>query len=153
MGEVRRYFCCTDNITGCKILGGIQLVYCIIALILAIVLFSAVSVSNADKENLDEDEAALVTIAWVIALVVLVFTGLGLLVPIILIVGAVKRNSCLLMTYVILNGLAIPFHVYGIFTGTVAAIFEHLIGLGIGIWVTLVAAGGYQEVKNSVNSV
>lgn len=27
MGEVRRYFCCTDNLSGCKILGGVQLTF------------------------------------------------------------------------------------------------------------------------------
>ena len=156
----RRYFCCTDNLTGCKILGAIQLVFSIIAFIFAIVdvaSFSAVSVSDVDNENLDNGEATLVTTAWVILLVVLVLTGLWLLVPIMLIVGAVKRNSCLLLTYRILNGLTIPGHAYGLFIAiralSVVGIFWHLIGISIGLWVTFVAVGAYQDVKNSVHSV
>ena len=145
MAEVRRYFCCTDNLTGCKILGGFQLVFCMIAFIVTIVLFCAVS----REHELNKVGTAV----WAIALVLLIFTGLWLLFPILLIVGAVKRNSCLLMTCIILNGLTLPFYAYATFTGTGAAIVEHLIGLGIGIWVELVAIGGYEEAKYSVNSV
>ena len=132
MGEVRRYFCCTDNITGCKILGSIQLALTGICLLLAIVALSG-AVSHDDRRVLTEE--------------VIVF-GLSLLFPIFLVVGAAKRNSCLLMTCIILNALSLLFYAYAVFTSAGAVIFQNLVALGIGIWVELVAIGGYQEVKN-----
>ena len=132
MGEVRRYFCCTDNITGCKILGGIQLALIGIYFLLAIVALSSAR---------SQDERTTFTAA------VIVF-GLALLFPIFLVVGAAKRNSCLLMTCIILNALSLLFYAYAVFTSAGAVIFQNLVALGIGIWVELVAIGGYQEVKN-----
>ena len=150
MTEERRYFCCTDNLTGCKILGAIQLFFSFIALILVIVDIVVFG------ENPDKGEATLVTTTWVTLLVLLFLTGLWLLVPIMLIFGAIKRNPCLMMTYLILNGLSIVGHAYGIFRAireiSVVAIFGQFMGLGIALWATLVAGGGYQEVKNSVHS-
>ena len=145
MGEVRRYFCCTDNLSGCKILGGIQLVYIGIAFILAIYALSTMSDSDKAFEGLsnNEKEAA----RGLAGIFLTAIFGLLLLSPIFLIVGAVKRNSCLLMTCIILNGLGLPFLIHRVFAS--AAIFQNLVGLGIGIWVELVAIGGYQEVKNS----
>ena len=37
MAEVRKYFCCTDNLTGCKIIGGIQIALNAILLIFSVV--------------------------------------------------------------------------------------------------------------------
>ena len=151
MGEVRRYFCCTDNLSGCKILGGIQLVYIGIAFILAIYALSTMSDSDKSFEGLSDNEKD--AARGLAGILLTAIFGLLLLFPIFLIVGAVKRNSCLLMTCIILNGLGLPFYVYEVFASIDAEIFQNLVGLGIGIWVELVAIGGYEEAKYSVNSV
>ena len=138
MGEVRRYFCCTTNLTACKIVGGIQLAFTGIGFILAIIIaLSFVS---------DYNSLGLVLIT------ITALFGLMLLFPIFLIAGAANRNSCLLMTCIILHGLGLIYSVYAVFASIGAAhsatIFKNLVGLGIGIWVELVTIGGYQEVKN-----
>ena len=42
MAEVRKYFCCTDNLTGCKIIGGVQFVLNATWLIISIIELSQI---------------------------------------------------------------------------------------------------------------
>ena len=138
MGGVRRYFCCTTNLTACKIVGGIQLAFTGIGFILAIIIaLSFVS---------DYNSLGLVLIT------ITALFGLMLLFPIFLIAGAANRNSCLLMTCIILNALSFPIYAVAVFASIYKLqylfLFMTLVDLGIGIWVELVAIGGYQEVKN-----
>ena len=123
MGEVRRYFCCTDNLSGCKILGGVQLTFVGIIFILTIIDLAPA---------LATDHGRGIDIAVV---VVIVIFGVMLLIPILLVVGAAKRNSCLLMAWLILNGMVILCCVIALFkeVGDAKIIVRNLVGLGLAI--------------------
>ena len=119
MGKVRRYFCCTANLTGCKILGGIQLALIGIYLFLTIITLSAMS--NRDNDAFsglsDRQKKIAQGIAYLVLIIDIIFLGLMLLFPIFLIVGAAKRNACLLMTYIILNALSLNYYAaYAVFS-------------------------------------
>ena len=82
---------------------------------------------------------------------VIVTFGVMLLIPNLLVVGAAKRNSCLLMAWLILIGMVILCCVIALFkeVGDAKIIVRNLFGLGLAIWMELVGIGGYQEVTNS----
>ena len=82
MAEVRKYFCCTDNLTGCKIIGGVQIALYAISLIISIVALIAINAEHSD------DAYAIATL-----IVVVVILSLAILCAIFLVVAAVMRNA------------------------------------------------------------
>ena len=132
MGAVRKYFCCTDNITGCKIIGGIQLTLSVIFLGLYIFVYTQVEQKDAKT----------------IAIVGIVLMGLAQLLSILLVVGAATRNFTLLMIWTILYGVILLVLFIGVILDpTTEMIVGNLICLGLGFWAELVAIGALQEVK------
>ena len=138
MGPVRKYFCCTDNITGCTIIGGIQLTLSAIFLGIYILAYT----------QLEQKEAK------TIAIVGIVLMGFALLLSILLVVGAATRNFTLLMIWTILNGVSVLVLFIGVILDpTTEMIVGNLIILGFGIWAELVAIGGIQEVKTGARII
>ena len=74
MAEVRKYFCCTDNLTGCKIIGGVQIALYAISLIISIIALIAIK-------------------AYATLIVVVVILSWAILCAIFLVVAAVMRNA------------------------------------------------------------
>ena len=134
MAEVRKYFCCTDNLTGCKIIGGIQIALNAILLIFSVV-FNVV-LANHQQANTGP-------IAF-LAIFIAVLLGLMLLCAIFLVVAAYKRSATMLMVWIILNGIGIAFLFLGLFFGAI----PNLITIGIALWAELIAIGARQEVKS-----
>ena len=132
MGAVRKYFCCTDNITGCKIIGGIQLTLSVIFLGLYIFVYTQVEQKDAKT----------------IAIVGIVLMGLAQLLSILLVVAAATRNFTLLMIWTILYGVILLVLFIGVILDpTTEMIVGNLICLGLGFWAELVAIGALQEVN------
>ena len=132
MGAVRKYFCRTDNITGCKIIGGIQLTLSVI--FLGLYIFVYTQVEQKDGKT--------------IAIVGMVVMGLAQLLSILLVVGAATRNFTLLMIWTILYGVILLVLFIGVILDpTTEMIVGNLICLGLGFWAELVAIGALQEVK------
>ena len=136
MAEVRKYFCCTDNLTGCKIIGGIQ-----IALNAILLIFSVVF--NVVLANHQQPNTGLIAF---IAIFLAVLLGLELLCAIFLVVAAYKRSATMLMVWIILNGIGIAFLFLGLFFGR--GDIPNLITIGIALWAELIAIGARQEVKS-----
>ena len=134
MAKVRRYFCCTDNLTGCKIIGGIQIALNAISLIFSIVALNVV---------LAKANTGLIAF---LAIFLVVLLGLMLLCAIFLVVAANKRSATMLMVWIILNGIGIAFLFLGLFFGR--GDIPNLISIGIAIWAELIAIGARQEVKS-----
>ena len=134
MAEVRRYFCCTDNLTGCKIIGGIQIALNAISLIFSIVALNVV---------LAKANTGLIAF---LAIFLVVLLGLMLLCAIFLVVAANKRSATMLMVWIILNGIGIAFLFLGLFFG--GGDIPNLITIGIALWAELIAIGARQEVKS-----
>ena len=134
MAEVRRYFCCTDNLTGCKIIGGIQIALNAISLIFSIVALNVV---------LAKANTGLIAF---LAIFLVVLLGLMLLCAIFLVVAAYKRSATMLMVWIILNGIGIAFLFLGLFFGR--GDIPNLITIGIALWAELIAIGARQEVKS-----
>ena len=132
--EVRRYFCCTDNLTGCKIIGGIQIALNAISLIFSIIALNVV---------LAKTNSGLIAF---LAIFLTVLLGLMLLCAIFLVVAAYKRSATMLMVWIILNGIGIAFLFLGLFFGR--GDIPNLISIGIAIWAELIAIGARQEVKS-----
>ena len=84
-----------------------------------------------------------------LAIIILVVYGLGILVAILLVVGAVKRSSTCLMVWMVLNGIGIVLSCVGLFyaRGNAEVIIQRLVSIGLGIWAELIAVGARQEVK------
>ena len=134
MAEVRKYFCCTDNLTGCKIIGGIQIALNAISLIFSIVALNVV---------LAKANTGLIAF---LAIFLVVLLGLMLLCAIFLVVAAYKRSATMLMVWIILNGIGIAFLFLGLFFG--GGDIPNLITIGIALWAELIAIGARQEVKS-----
>ena len=139
MESVRRYFCCTDNITGCKILGGFWFTLIAFFSIFAIVELKLQHITNPAS-----------------ILVVLMIIVVSLSFAILLVIAAVERNSTLLKTWMVFNGIFILLTMYEILNayfcgpheGFIQAMIILLTGLGLEIWTELVAYGAYQEVRS-----
>ena len=136
MAEVRKYFCCTDNLTGCKIVGGVQIALNAIFLIIFIYI---VGIIGANEKG--DASAAL----GALDIIVLVVCCLGIPVAILLVVGAVKRSASMLMVWIVLNAIGIALSFIGLFGG--GGIIQSLAAIGIGIWAELIAIGAREEVK------
>ena len=146
MAEVRKYFCTTDNVTGSKIIGGIQ-----IALNVSFVV-------NFVQLTRPEDDSGVLAIAFIL---ILVAYGLGLLVSILLVAGAAKGNGAMIKAYLILNSIVILVILVGRIFGfsgwlkiggggalnSFVKPFQGTIGLGMAIWAEVVAFGAHQEIK------
>ena len=136
MESVRRYFCCTDNITGCKILGGFWF-----TLIAFFSIFAIVEVNPSNPANIID---------------VLMIIVVSLSFAILLVIAAVERNSTLLKTWMVFNGILILLTMYEILNayfcgpheGFIQAMIILLTGLGLEIWTELVTYGAYQEVRS-----
>ena len=146
MAEVRKYFCTTDNVTGSKIIGGIQ-----IALNVSFVV-------NFVQLTRPEDDSGVLAIAFIL---ILVAYGLGLLVSILLVAGATKGNPAMIKAYLILNSIVILVILVGRITAFLGVLkvgpggafnafvkpFQGTIGLGMAIWAEVVAFGAHQEIN------
>ena len=132
MAQVRKYFCCTDNLTGCKIIGGVQIAENAINLILTLL--------------------AVWGFWGTVAIILIVIFGLRLLCAIFLVVAASKRSASMLMVWIILNCIGIAFLLIGLGGGT-KGIIQSLIAIGLSIWALLIAIGARQEVKKGANIV
>ena len=141
MAEVRKYFCCTDNLTGCKIIGGIQIALNAILLIFSVV---ALNVVLANSQQANTGPIAFLAIFLTVPL------GLMLLCAILLVVAANKRSATMLMVWIILNGIGIAFLFFGLFfgRGDIRALIPNLITIGIALWAELIAIGAREEVKS-----
>ena len=135
MAEVRKYFCCTDNLTGCKIIGGVQIALYAISLIISIVALIAINAEHSD------DAYAIATL-----IVVVVILSLAILCAIFLVVAAVMRNATMLMVWIIVNGIGIALSFLGLFGGGLIAIIQGLVSIAFGIWAELIAIGARKEV-------
>ena len=82
MVEVRKYFCCTDNPTAYKIIGGVQ-----------IALYAIFLIKILDT--------------LVIPIIAAVWLGSLILCAISLVVAASKRSATMLMVWIVLNGIGI----------------------------------------------
>ena len=127
MAEVRKYFCCTDNLTGCKIIGGVQIALYAISLIISIIALIAIK-------------------AYATLIVVVVILSLAILCAIFLVVAAVMRNATMLMVWIIVNGIGIALSFLGLFGGGIIAIIQGLVSIAFGIWAELIAIGARKEV-------
>ena len=127
MAEVRKYFCCTDNLTGCKIIGGVQIALYAISLIISIIALIAIK-------------------AYATLVVVVVILSLAILCAIFLVVAAVMRNATMLMVWIIVNGIGIALSFLGLFGGGIIAIIQGLVSIAFGIWAELIAIGARKEV-------
>ena len=156
MAEVRQYFCCTNNLTGCKIVGGVQIALNVIFLIISVMAISAANAHanayhNAYQHGYSYNHATALSFATIL---VFVFFGGGILCGILLVVGASKRSATMLMVWIVLNGICIGWYVYQLFKGfmglmTAKALIEYLALIGLGIWAELIAIGARQDVKKS----
>ena len=129
MAEVRKYFCCTDNLTGCKIIGGVQIALYAISLIISIIALIAIN-------------------AYATLIVVVFILSLAILCAIFLVVAAVMRNATMLMVWIIVNGIGIALSFLGLFGGGIIAIIQGLVSIAFGIWAELIAIGARQEVMS-----
>ena len=66
------------------------------------------------------------------------------LISLMLIAGAMKRNSCLVKTWMVFNGLAILAYAYGTFFN---GKWKNLAVLAVAIWSELVAFGALKEIN------
>ena len=147
MAEVRKYFCCTDNLTGCKIVGGVQIALNAILLIISLVgIIAANEIVSQHQGRSPQSQGDASEALGALAIVVLVFYGLGILVAILLVVGAVKRSASMLMVWIVLNAIGIALSFIGLFGG--GGIIQSLAAIGIGIWAELIAIGAREEVKS-----
>ena len=173
MAEVRKYFFCTDNLTACKIIGGIQIASNTILLFISVVALIDRGVSEPARENpLD----FVITIAqwftysnrggndaptkpYFLESLVAVWYGLGILLAIYLVIAASKRNVPMITAWMFLNLIGIGWSFYTLFEPraglaseeTPKARIEIFISIGLGVWAELIAIGATQEVKSEKN--
>ena len=153
MGEVTRFFCCTTNIIGCKIFGGIQAV--LNAVYLALIIYAQVVV-NDRFDQLHRQYAGLIdyqtrkqlanlsATSNIVLSITMAIYSLAILFSLMLIAGAMKRNTCLVKTWMVFNALAILAYAYGsFFNGK----WKNLGGLAVAVWSELIAYGALKEIK------
>ena len=149
MGEVTRFFLCTTNITGCKIVGGIQAV--LNAVFLGLVIYAHHQLVNDQlrlrignpyyTENKFYQASASAAIVCIITMVIY---SLAILISLMLIAGAMKRNSCLVKTWMVFNGLAILAFAYeSFFKGE----WKNLGVLAVALWSELIAFGALKDIN------
>ena len=138
MVEVRKYCCCTNNLTACKIVGGVQIA--LNAIVLTILLWFLNQFQGNDRNH-----------AMVVAAVVASVFGVSILCNILLVIAASKRNATMLMVWIVLNGICLGLHVIGLFFIFYIYYIGSFTCIGIGIWAELIAIGAWQEVKSGVN--
>ena len=154
MGEVTRFFLCTTNITGCKIFGGIQaglnaiyLVLVIYGFALANDQFDQVHQQLRDaglyRHKFHQELAELSNTSNTLLIITMVIYSLAILISLMLIAGAMKRNSCLVKTWMVFNGLAILAYAYGTFFN---GKWKNLAVLAVAIWSELIAFGALKEI-------
>ena len=132
MAEVRKYFCCTNNLTACKIVGGVQIALNAIVLIIFFSLFNEFQGHDSIR----------------VAIFVAVVLGVSILCNILLVIAASKRNATMLMVWIVLNGIGLGLHVIGLFSISYIYYIGSFTCIGLGIWAELIAIGARQEVKN-----
>merc|ERR1711953_499308 len=153
MGEVTRFFCCTTNIIGCKIFGGIQAV--LNAVYLALIIYAQVLV-NDGIDQLHRQYAGLINYRTrkrlanlsatsnIVLSITMAIYSLAILFSLMLIAGAMKRNACLVKTWMVFNALAILAYAYGsFFNGK----WKNLGGLAVAVWSELIAFGALKEIS------
>ena len=146
MAKVRKYFCCTDNLTACKIIGGIEIVENAIMLLLSLIAVTGVAAAS-QQGQIQKKEAGF----WGAgAIILIVIFGLRLLCAIFLVVAASKRSAKMLMVWIILNCIGIAFLLIG-FSGGTEYIIQSLTAIGLSIWALLIAIGARQEVQKGAN--
>ena len=134
MAEVRKYFCCADNLTGCKIIGGVEFVLNAIWLIISIIELSQIP-AYAHVQTM--------------AIIAAVILGLKILCSIFLLSAVKERSATMLMVWIVLNGVFIVLRLDGLFSGGgPVAIIQSLVSIGLGIWAELIAIGAREEVKS-----
>ena len=149
MAEVRKYFCCTDNLTGCKIIGGFGIALNVIWLFISLI---------ASWEMI---------MGWgyvqTIPIYAVIIFGLKSLSYIFLIIAACKRNATLLMVFIILILLDILLSLYGVAMSALPSLYGHvvwgspvfiaqsLVSIGLCVWAQLIAIGAREEVKSYAN--
>ena len=132
MVEVRKFCCCASNLVCAKVLGSIGIALTILNLvkwIIDVILIGFVEIM------------ALPLVGYLVALVS----------NICLVVGAYKKNTSLLLVWLILACIGLLLYI-GIFilaclSGALVLIFSYLIAIGLGIWTILVVYGASQEIK------
>ena len=148
MAEVRKYFFCTDNLTGCKIIGGFGIALNVIWLCISLIV-SWEMIMGWGYDLIDR-------------YAVIIF-GLKSLSYIFLIIAACKRNATLLMVFIILIGLIdILLSLCGVAMSTFPSLYGHvvwgssvfirsLVSIGLCVWAQLIAIGAREEVKSYAN--
>merc|ERR1711884_617131 len=153
MGEVTRFALCTTNIIGCKIFGGIQVV--LNAVYLALIIYAQVFV-NDRLDQLHRQYAGLIdyqtrkqldnlsAISNIVLSITMAIYSLAILFSLMLVAGAMKRNTCLVKTWMVFNALAILAYAYGsFFNGK----WKNLGGLAVAVWSELIAFGALKEIS------
>ena len=136
MAEVRQYCCCTNNLTACKIVGGVQIALNAIVLIIFFSLFN------------EFQSQRFIGVATFVAVVF----GSGFLSAILLVVAASKRSATMLMVWIVLNGIGIGLGVIGLFrpfffdSDSDYSLIGSFISIGLEIWAELIAIGARLEV-------
>ena len=152
MAEVRKYFCCTDNLTGCKIIGGVGIALNVIWLIISLIAYWEMSWNEWEDRN------------QTMLIYAITIFGLKSLSYIFLIIAACKRNATLLMVFIILIGLIdILLSLCGVAMSTFPSLYGHvvwgssvfiaqsLVSIGLCVWAQLIAIGAREEVKSYAN--
>lgn len=133
MGEVPRFFCCTDNRTGCKILGGI------LAVLNWLSLIGSVSVSVISDHISTQDKV-----------IIIATYSIGIFSNVLLIVGAMKRSRPLLLMWMIFNVIVIVGYAYNsLYNNIWIADFA---AIPIAIWAELVGYGAIKEELDGSNT-
>ena len=161
-----KFFCCTNNLTGCKIVGGVQIALNVIYLMLLVVAIHRANAANAMVNkvyhqysqhhpairNYHHQASTTKQILDYYGIGFVLFGG-GILCGILLVVGASKRSATMLMVWIVLNGICIGWYVYQLLSTlslmTTKALIEYLALIGLGIWAELIAIGARQDVKKS----
>ena len=132
MAEVRKYFCCTDNLTGCKIIGGVGIALNKIWLIISLMIMVMMIMRWGYVQTMP--------------IYAVIIFGLKSLSYIFLIIAARKRNATLLMVFIILIGLDILLSLYGV---AIVFIAQSLVSIGR-VWAQR-RARAREEVKSYAN--
>ena len=150
MAKVRKYFCCTDNLTGCKIIGGFGIALNAIWLIISLIAsWGTIMGWGYNVQTM--------------SIYAVIIFGLKSLSYIFLIIAACKRNATLLMVFIILILLDILLSLYGVAMSALPSLYGHvvwgspvfiaqsLVSIGLCVWAQLIAIGAREEVKSYAN--
>ena len=143
-----KFFCCTNNLTGCKIIGGVQIAGNAIMLIRTLIAVTEIA-AVSQHPYVQKDAAATNLVALGILLIV-VF-GLAILCAIFLVVAASKRSAQMLMVWIVLNCIGIALLLIGLGANNSKSNSSVLVSIGLSIWALLIAIGARQEVQSGAN--